>query len=174
MTYDPDTYWPERHRRQGDTYVARGGNPAVSAKQVAALAPFLRFLPEGRVLDFGCGPGRFRPHLEERGLEYEGVDLIPGLGTMEVSDVDPGSFQASLAIFVLQHIVDEARYVEAVDTIYEALAPDGVLLVVDAFQLESPDPHMKPRGAAAVLTQGFSFYRPLGHFDAHWIGSFTK
>lgn len=175
MTYDPETYWPDRYAEQGPAYVARGGSPQVSERQVGAIAPFLRHLPsEGRVLDFGCGPGRFRPALEDRGITYEGVDLIQGLGTMEIGDLEPGSFQASLAIFVLQHIVDEGRYQEAVDTIYEALAPGGTLLVVDSFQLEEPDPHMKPRGAAAVLTQGFSFYRPLGHFEAHWIGTFHK
>lgn len=145
--YDPETYWPERYRRQGPSYVARGGRPDVAQQQVEAVTPYFEHLPsEGRVLDFGCGPGRFRPSLEARGLDYEGVDLIPELGTMEVEDIRPGSFDTAVAIFVLQHIVDERDYESSVARLWRALMPGGVLLVVDHHPTPEPDPHMHPRG----------------------------
>lgn len=176
MTYIPEQYWPDRFARQGATYVAKGGRPESPAEQVKALTPYLRSLPDsGRVLDFGCGPGRFRPALEVHGLDYEGVDLIPGLGTMEASDLRPQAFDCAVAIFVLQHIVDEEAYLSAVGTIYDALVPGGQLLVVDAKPMADPDEHMMPRGPEAVWeSRTWYGWRRLGSYDGHWIAVFRR
>lgn len=174
--YDPETYWPERYRRQGPSYVARGGRPEVAQQQVEAVTPYFDLLPsEGRVLDFGCGPGRFRPALEARGLDYEGVDLIPELGTMEVEDIRPGSFDVAVAIFVLQHIVDEGAYRSAVDTLFTALRPGGSLLVVDHDPMDDPDDHMRPRGPDGLPAPEWVDGWWVGPApEDHWAGLFIR
>ncbi len=178
MTYDPATYWPERYARQGPTYVAKGGRRDSYDAQIELIAPlFAAELPrEGRVLDFGCGPQRFRPALEACGLVYEGFDLIPGLGTVGV--VEPGRYDCAVAIYVLQHIVDEGEYADALGRIREGLRPGGVLLVVDALPTEytedRPRPaHMMPRGPQAVMAYMNS--GAVRSLDAgHWTGTFVR
>lgn len=158
--------------------MAKAGRQESHDAQLEALVPYLDHLPsEGRVLDYGCGPGRFREPLETRGLEYEGVDLIPWLGTMEVGGIEARSFDCAIAIFVLQHIVDPADYADAVDTVWGALKPGGKLLVVDHVARSDVDwaDHMKPRGPDAIWkTRSWSAYDTVGEYDGHWIGLFTK
>lgn len=177
-TYHAETYWPERYRRQGETYVARGGRRESFDAQMEALVPYLDHLPtEGRVLDFGCGPGRFRPHLEARGLEYEGVDIIPGLGTMDVEDVEPASFEAAVAIFVLQHIVDMPEYREVVDLLHGSLRAGGTLLVVDHEWMpeEQRPAHMRPIGFGAICDHWLWYdAAEVGEYNGHWIGVFVR
>lgn len=155
IPYVPHKYWPERYRRQGKHYVGRGGRAHVAREQLAAITPLLRELVRGKtVLDFGCGPQRFRAVLEEGGRAYEGVDLIPGLGTMRLADGLPADrFDCIVAVWVLQHIVDEAEYRYWVGQLYQSLAPGGRLVVVDAVPVEGakPAPHMGPRGMDALL-----------------------
>lgn len=175
MNYNFATYWPNRYRRQGDTYVARGGRADSHQGQLYALAFYFAHLPtEGRVLDFGCGPGRFRPALERHGLEYEGIDLVPELGTMDVADLQPGSFECAVAIFVLQHIVDVDAYHDALRTIRRALKAGGCLLVVDHEPSAETEwaPHMRPRGPHAIACAPFERAAMLGAYDSHWIGLF--
>lgn len=179
MTYDPRTYWPDRYRAQGDTYVARGGDPDSYVEQLENVGSVLTLvLPtSGRVLDFGCGPGRFRPLLEDHGLEYDGYDLIPGLGT--VDRIEPERYDCAVAIYVLQHIVDEAEYVAAMTSIWHGLRPGGQLFVVDAMPMANPAPHMKPRGrdrVADFLTGPNIVVEPdADPIDpGHWVGLFTK
>jgi SAM-dependent methyltransferase len=54
---------------------------AESAALLAALGP----LAEARVLDVGCGPGRFAALLRAHGARPVGVDLDPGVLTVAVS-----------------------------------------------------------------------------------------
>lgn len=176
-TYDPDTYWPARYDQQGETYVARAGEKESHDAQLKAITPYFSHLPtDGRVLDYGCGPGRFRAPLERRGLEYEGVDLIPECGTMDMSDIESKSFDCAVAIFVLQHIVRTGPYAQAVGQIWRALKYGGRFLVVD----HQPDPdvdwddHMNPRGPEGVQRWGWKRYKPLGEHDGHWVGMFEK
>jgi len=185
--YDPSTYWPERAASQGEYYVAKGGDPASYRQQVEAIGPFLHGLRRhpkigsgegGRVLDFGCGPERFRPALEGLGLTYEGVDPIPQYGTVEPADVAISGYVAAVAIFVLQHVVDEGEYLSAVGMLHGALEPGGLLFAVD--HLPNPDvewaDHMRPRGVDGILGTGYDWEPPtmLGTDDGHWVATFRK
>lgn len=180
MTYDPATYWPRRYDEQGETYVAEGGREASYRAQMRELAPYLEHLPfDGRILDFGCGPGRFRQLVEARGAAYEGFDLIPGLGTIgeERIRAERESFAGAMAIFVLQHIVGDEEYDYAVRLLHTALAPGGVLLVVDAEPVAGKAwaAHMRPRGFGALRDAAiWTEADVVGRYNGHWIGVFER
>jgi SAM-dependent methyltransferase len=175
VIYDPATYWQARYEAQGEPYVARGGRQDSHDAQVEAIVPYFEHLPSsGRVLDFGCGPGRFRGALEAQGLEYEGVDLVPELGTMEVGEIEPSSFDCAVAIFVLQHIVDERRYDAAIRVLHSVLRVGGTLLVVDHELRYGMDEHMRARGPSGLLPWTWRGYEMLGDHDGHWVGLFTR
>lgn len=183
---DAVEYWEARHRRQGPTYVAGGGRADVWRKQLREVTPvFADALPDwGRVLDFGCGPGRFRHALERHGLEWTGVDIIPGLGNADAEDLEPESFDAAVAVYVLQHITDPGAYRAAVRSLHGWLRPGGRLLVIDHVDDGRPwQPHMKPRGPLSVMEAApWSDFEvlsimvdaPLVVDAAHWVGVFDR
>lgn len=175
MTYRDEAvaYWSERAARQGPTYVAKGGRPKSFEKQRDAIVPFLAHLRPGRVLDFGCGSGRFRSALETKG-EYVGVDLVPGNSTVAWdAETLPTGFGSAFACMVLQHITDEAEYRHWAREMGGSLAEGGRLLVVDHGPLEDPEPHMRPRGAEVLHEAGgFAGHRIVGEYDGHWVGVF--
>jgi SAM-dependent methyltransferase len=141
------------------------------------VTPFLRHAVTGtRVLDFGCGPGRFRAVLED-GRTYTGVDLIPGLGTMPLTDGLPvEAFDTVTALWVLHHIVDWGQYRHWVTQIYNALAPGGRLVVVDCnLTGQRMDAHMKPRGMEALASLApWSRLCVHDEYDGHWMGWLEK
>lgn len=165
--YDPELYWPARYRKQGKSYVAHGGRESSYTEQYNAIAPFLRERAKGRVLDFGCGPQRFRDCFED----YVGVDLIPGLGTEPLGKTLPTGFDTAVAVMVLQHIVDGAAYRYWVEQLWKCLNPGGRLLIVDHVPMDGMAEHMRPRGigALALLNAG-SQYRIVDVWQHHWMG----
>ncbi len=115
--------------------------PRVGPEDVRLLAVLNALGPlEGlRVLDLGCGKGRFAAHLRDRGAEVIGLDLSAamlgracGLDRVRASarrlPFADSTFGAVVAIEVLEHVgavepvLDEARRV---------LSPGGRLAVVD-------------------------------------------
>src|ERR1700730_12028734 len=85
--YCPSVYWEERARRfaaegEGLAAVCAYGMPAfynraIHLTQRLALAPWLRVTAGTRVLDVGCGVGRWSRLLAARGAQVTGVDLSP-------------------------------------------------------------------------------------------------
>jgi SAM-dependent methyltransferase len=176
MTYDPATYWPERYRRQGDLYVAKGGRRESYRRQLKAITPYLLALPRGaKVLDYGCGPQRFRPALNKRYAEYIGMDLMLEMGTEPITPLPERDFDAAVCIMVLQHIADEGEYDRVIRDLFAGLGPDGVLFVVDANPAPKLDDHMRPRGPAFIADAApWSHVEVVGEWDGHWIGRFWK
>ncbi|MEU5153580.1 class I SAM-dependent methyltransferase [Glycomyces sp. NPDC021274] len=91
-----------------------------------------------RVLDVGCGNGRYTTRLRESfpGAEVIGVDLAPGIlesvpeptVAADVADLpfEDGSADVVLAMHMLYHVPDIAA---ALDELQRVLAPGGVLFI---------------------------------------------
>ncbi len=177
--HEQAVYWNARREAEGDTYVAKNSTQWSYDEQLAAVAPLLaEAVPlGGRVLDFGCGPGRFREVLEERAHEYVGVDLVPGLSTVDWDFENlPGGFDVVVAVFVLQHVTDAEAFGHWVRQLHDCLKPGGRLIVLDHEPMDDAADHMAPRGIFGVLDEApwkGSRNQPA-KYDDHWFGIFAK
>lgn len=146
MTTEPEGGF-EQHNREQVRYFERAGKDAMRpadspyvARQVGQLVDFVGLRQGARVLDVGCGMGRYTFPLAERGLSVEGLDLSPTLlgeldrhnaGRYEIPlhclDVveAPATleehFDAVVGFFTLHHLHD----LEASFTAMARLVPPG-------------------------------------------------
>jgi SAM-dependent methyltransferase len=160
--YHHSVYWEDRARRfaaEGDGLAAVCAygmpgfyNRAIHFTQRLALAPWLRVDAGTRVLDVGCGVGRWSRLLAARGAEVTGVDLSPtmigearrraaaagleGRCRFLVQDsaaLDAGGpFDLVLGVTVLQHILDPHALRAAVERIARHVAPAGRIVLLEA------------------------------------------
>ena len=160
--YQPSAYWEDRAQRfagegAGLAAVCAYGMPefynqAIQLEQRLALRPWLQVKPGTRVLDVGCGVGRWSRMLAAKGATVTGVELSPTmiaqaqqLAVAEgVSDrcrfhvqdlsrleVD-GPFDVVLGVTVLQHILDPELLRDAVRRMTNHLAPGGRMVLLEA------------------------------------------
>ena len=160
--YLPSTYWEDRARRfagegSGLAAVCSYGMPefynrAIHLEQRLALRPWLKVGPQTRVLDVGCGVGRWSRLLAARGATVTGVDLSPTMiaqaqrraavegvadrCTFQVQDLcrlDVGAqFDLILGVTVLQHILDPEALRAALGAMSAHLAPGGRMVLLEA------------------------------------------
>jgi len=160
--YEPKTYWDDRARRfaaqgEGLAAVCSYGMPAyynglTHLAQRLALARWLRVRPGTRVLDVGCGVGRWSRLLASRRAVVTGVDLSgemiaeaerraarAGVAhrcrflVQDAAALDVGGvFDLVLAVTVLQHILDPAAVSAAVERMADHLAPGGRAVLLEA------------------------------------------
>jgi 2-polyprenyl-3-methyl-5-hydroxy-6-metoxy-1,4-benzoquinol methylase len=161
-TYLPSHYWEDRARRfardgTGLAAVCSYGMPEfynrmIHACQRLALEPWLDVRPNARVLDIGCGVGRWSSLLARRGAHVTGIDLSAtmidearrraaelGVGhrcRFEVQDLAQlatnDEFDLVLGVTVLQHILDPAALRAAVQRMTAHLAPHGRMVLLEA------------------------------------------
>jgi 2-polyprenyl-3-methyl-5-hydroxy-6-metoxy-1,4-benzoquinol methylase len=162
VTYLPNQYWEDRARRfaaQGDGLAAVCSygmpefyNRMIHACQRLALGPWLDIEPGTRVLDVGCGVGRWSSMLARRGARVTGVDLSPtmieqarrradadGVGdrcrflVQDLAQLDAGEqFELIVGVTVLQHILEPLALHEAVQRMSMHLAPHGRMVLLEA------------------------------------------
>jgi SAM-dependent methyltransferase len=160
--YLPSHYWEDRARRfaaQGAGLAAvcsygmpESYNRMIDWCQRLALEPWLKVAPGMRVLDVGCGVGRWSSLLAARGAHVTGMDLSPTMiaearrralvgGVAErceflvqdLAELDAGAqFDLVLGVTVLQHILDTAALRAAVLRMTEHLAPGGRMVLLEA------------------------------------------
>ena len=155
-------YWEQRAGRfasQGDglAAVCSYGMPVFYNRvihwcQRLALRRWLDVPPGTRVLDVGCGIGRWSRRLAARGASVTGIDLSPtmigeagrraaaqgvaarcrflaqDLAALEVE----GRFDLILGVTVLQHILEPVALHASVQRLASRLARDGVLILLEA------------------------------------------
>jgi len=160
--YSPSLYWEDRAQRfagerDGLAAVCAYGMPAfynraIHLEQRLALEPWLKVNPGSRVLDVGCGVGRWSRLLAARGADVTGVDLSPTMiaqaqqraaaegvadrcrfQVQDLSNLDVGErFDLVLGVTVLQHILDPGALRAALAAMTAHLAPGGRMILLEA------------------------------------------
>jgi SAM-dependent methyltransferase len=158
----PREYWNARAARyagegEGLAAVCSFGMPAfyngyIHLLQQRALAPWLEMPRGSRVLEIGCGVGRWTRRLARRGHEVVGFDLSRRMiddATRRADDdgvrahcrffvADCATFALGrefdriLGVTVLQHIMDGTRFAAAIANIAHHLAPSGRAVLLEA------------------------------------------
>lgn len=193
VSYDPRTYWEERARANGETYVAKGNAREHFEREYMEFDPVLRALipPAGRLLDFGCGSGRFTMLLSNLSSDYFGVDVSSSgialarkrypyhtfneLGSSMSLLYD--CFDVVVCVFVLQHMVADDDYQYWCAEFGRVLRPGGCIVAIDRdpFDGDSPLAHMLPRGPDAFAkATGFVKDVQMRPNADHWAARFVK
>jgi 2-polyprenyl-3-methyl-5-hydroxy-6-metoxy-1,4-benzoquinol methylase len=158
----PVTYWEDRARQfasegEGLAAVCSYGMPefynrVIDCCQWLALRRWLKVSEGTRVLDVGCGVGRWSRRLARRGATVTGIDLSPTMiaqarqraaadgvndrcrfETQDLRDLDAGdAFDLVLGVTVLQHILDPQALREALRRMTSHLAPGGRMVLLEA------------------------------------------
>jgi SAM-dependent methyltransferase len=160
--YLPNHYWEDRARRfaaqgSGLAAVCSYGMPEfynrmIHSCQNLALRPRLDIEPGTRVLDVGCGVGRWSSLLAARGGLVTGMDLSPTMITeahrrakamgvanrcrflvQDLAQLDAGeTFDLIVGVTVLQHILEPQALRTAVQRMTDHLAPGGRMVLLEA------------------------------------------
>ena len=112
---------------------------AVDDVRLSALKDRLEPLSGRRVLDLGCGKGRFARPLAEAGAELIGIDLSAAMladargiarvrGSARRLPFAAGSFDAVIAVEVFEHL---AAIDDVLSEARRVLRPGGILAIVD-------------------------------------------
>jgi len=154
--------------------------------------------PGARVLDFGCGPGRFSHMLHESGCDVVGADVSEAMLQMALPMTSPGlkfvkldpkvgldydsEFDFIFCLHVLGHVDDLHGTIEQ---FRRALRPNGKVLVVNPNLLHTmlrkpidwmtgykPDPTIKHRFTCAQLAQIMAHHGFEKEQSCSWGGRF--
>lgn len=166
--YNPRQYWPNRLKREGALYVSTRNSKLINDKQWKVFREaLLHICPAdvGRVLDFGCGVGRFAETMLSVAASYVGADIneevsafFPDLENATFVPLpedklpfEDGEFDSAIAVTVLQHIVDLEQYRMWSSELSRVVRPGGAFLIIDdADQKTKMSAHMKVRGPLAI------------------------
>ncbi len=110
----------------------------------AFLDDALTDLPDGPVLDLGCGPAQVSGYLADRGRTAIGIDMAPGMlaaaarlvpgarllaADLLALPLRPASCAGAVASYSLHHL-PQARLGAALAGLRDVLKPGGVLIVI--------------------------------------------
>jgi 2-polyprenyl-3-methyl-5-hydroxy-6-metoxy-1,4-benzoquinol methylase len=141
-------YWDARARKYGRFGVGYFDPANYEYEEHLRWDAFQRICkvkPGMRVLDIGCGAGRWSVKLAERGCRVTGTDLSPvfiemaqphplvdyRVGAVQDLDLPSAHFDLVLSVTVLQHIVDDSDLDRALRKLHEALKPRGMAAVIE-------------------------------------------
>jgi SAM-dependent methyltransferase len=141
-------YWEERTRLYGARAAGYSDAAMDGYEDRLRRAAIGRLVGRGggrRLLDAGCGSGRWSIRLAEAGWLVTGADISHGLlalapsaanvtyiqGSIQDLGLPTASFDAVLSVTVLQHITDERSFDAAVDNLMRMLRPAGTMAVLE-------------------------------------------
>jgi SAM-dependent methyltransferase len=159
-SFDPQAYWEARLASNptlqgtGHRAFSLDYNQWLYRAQYDCLDGVLRRnnvpLQSKRVLDVGSGTGFYVDYFLQQGASVVGLDIAPAsvayleqhypAGNFYVSDISAseqpmtGSFDLAALISVLYHIVDDARFEQALRNVAQCLNPGGYLVLTDTLQ----------------------------------------
>lgn len=185
-------YWEERARRfalrnAGLAAVCSYGMPSfynrhIDILQRAALRPWLQVPAGARVLEVGCGVGRWTTRLAERGCRVTAIDLsatmvaearrnavargVADRCTFCVSDVSQlgvrGQFDVILAVTVLQHQTQQQEWEGAIRDLARLTAPGGRVILLEAAPSRAHGACDHPRFVARTEQSYLDAFRRAG------------
>jgi SAM-dependent methyltransferase len=182
VPYDPKSFWNEKARRAGDPLAAVCRTDPATSRNIdlvqrrllgRSLARIDREMPLSgkRVLDYGCGVGRFAPLLERMGYRYSGVDIAEEM-LVRAQELHPGgefqrlldgriphedaTFDLLLSVGVIHHNTYHQQE-RILDEFLRVLRPNGHVMIFEA--IGEPDPENE-----------IEFARPTGE----WLAAFDK
>lgn len=182
----PVAYWEDRARRyapegNGLAAVCSYGMPAfynraIHICQRLALKPWLKQAVHRQVLDVGCGIGRWSRLMAAQGAHVTGVDFSPTMMAeatrraaaegltdrcrfvaQDLAELSTGSrYELILGVTVLQHILQPDRLQRAASHLAAHLAPNGLMVLIEAAPSRSnsrcDNPFFRARSLDTYLT----------------------
>ncbi len=152
-TEEVQEYWRDRTKAFGDSWASSFWNDEDISKkvddlQMQSLRPYiLQIKPDHKVLDVGCGVGRFSVRFAERGAEVHGIDTAEDAimilqkkaisnAKFEVMDVrelkyNDCTFDWIFSITVLQHIIEVRELYRAIKEVMRVLKTNGRILMLE-------------------------------------------
>lgn len=146
-------YWKKRVKKHGEKSVAdlnekKGLYDDEIRKNV--FFSLIKSVKGKKVLDVGCGTGKWDVLLAQKGAEVTGIDFVEGLidaaaikadsmgvnvrfKTGDIADLIPGDelYDLVISITVLQHITDEENMKKALANIHSVLKTGGQILIIE-------------------------------------------
>jgi ubiquinone/menaquinone biosynthesis C-methylase UbiE len=173
-------YWDERTRRYGvhaGGYRDREMDLYEDRLRMAAISRLLGAGRGRRLLDAGCGNGRWSVRLAQAGWIVTGVDFSTELialaraaenvtyiaASIEDLGMPGATFDGWLSVTALQHITSDQAFVAALENLTRMTRPGGTAALLEyapLMVLRRSAPHMKTRSRRqwieAVESRGYS------------------
>ena len=142
--YDPGAVRDLYHGMATDYAERFGGELREPDSDTAFLDTALSRLPDGPVLDVGCGPAQVSGYLLSRGISAVGIDIAPGMlaaaarlvpdarliaGDLLALPLRPTTCAGAIASYSLHHL-PRPLLSAAITGLRDLLKPGGVLIVI--------------------------------------------
>jgi SAM-dependent methyltransferase len=148
LTPTDHEYWEERTRLYGARAAGYSDVAMDAYEDRLRRAAIERLVGRGggrRLLDAGCGSGRWSIRLAEAGWVVTGADISHSLLALAPSapnvtyvqaaiqnlDLPTASFDAVLSVTVLQHVTEQRDFDAAVDNLMRMLRPAGTVALLE-------------------------------------------